>query len=122
MARWFRFYNEALDDPKVQKLPPALFKQALRDALAGKATPFSKHLRPGNDRPSAEVWIKLRRKVFERDDFTCAYCAKRGVRLECDHVIPVSRGGSNELSNLVAACRPCNRRKRAKTPAEWLAA
>ena len=26
MARWFRFYNEALDDPKVQKLPPALFK------------------------------------------------------------------------------------------------
>ena len=26
MARWFRFYNETLDDPKVQKLSPALFK------------------------------------------------------------------------------------------------
>lgn len=26
MSRWFRFYDEALDDPKVQKLPPHLFK------------------------------------------------------------------------------------------------
>ena len=119
MARWFRFYNEVLDDPKVQKLSPALFKKALRQAMAGKVTPFSRHLRPGNDRPSAEVWIKLRRQVFERDSFTCHYCAKRGVRLECDHVEPVSRGGSNDLANLVTACLPCNRSKRAKTVAEW---
>jgi len=27
MARWFRFYDEALNDPKVQSLSPALFKQ-----------------------------------------------------------------------------------------------
>ena len=26
MSRWFRFYDAALDDPKVQRLPPAIFK------------------------------------------------------------------------------------------------
>jgi hypothetical protein len=56
-----------------------------------------------NLRPSAEVWIKTRSRIFERDDYTCNYCGLRGVSLECDHVIPVSRGGSNNDDNLGAA-------------------
>lgn len=119
MARWFRFYNETLDDPKVQRLPPVAFKRALIDAMAGKQTPFSRHIRPGSDRPSAEVWMKLRTAVFSRDDYTCTYCGERGKRLECDHVVPVSKGGSNDLGNLATACLPCNRSKRDKTLTEW---
>lgn len=72
-------------------------------------------------RLSAEVWAKVRRAVFERDDFTCQYCGERGGRLECDHAIPVSRGGSHDPENLKTACRRCNRSKRAKTPEEWRA-
>jgi len=65
-------------------------------------------------------WASLRARVFERDDYTCMYCSTRGGRLECDHMIPISRGGTNEISNLTTACVSCNRSKRAKTPEEWL--
>ena len=70
-------------------------------------------------RPSAALWAKIRRRIFLRDDFTCAYCRRRGIRLECDHVVPVSRGGTHEDINLVAACFKCNRSKSAKMLHEW---
>ena len=70
-------------------------------------------------RPSAEVWMQIRARIFERDNFTCRYCGARGVQLECDHVTPVSQGGSSESDNLVTACRDCNRRKGARTPEQW---
>ncbi len=68
----------------------------------------------GSDRLPKSRWEPLRQTVFQRDDFTCAYCGVRGGRLECDHVIPISRGGTNEVDNLVTACCDCNRSKRAK--------
>lgn len=65
------------------------------------------------------AWQRLRRTVFERDGGVCVYCGSEGGPLECDHVIPWSRGGSNDLENLATACQACNRSKRDKTPAEW---
>ena len=62
-----------------------------------------------------KLWNKIRRAVFLRDDFTCAYCGQRGGVLEADHVLAVSKGGNNDLSNLTTACQRCNRRKRDKT-------
>jgi len=70
-------------------------------------------------RPSVTEWEKLRVAVFARDDYTCSYCGVRGAPLECDHVVPVSRGGNHGEDNLVASCRSCNRSKRDKTPEEW---
>lgn len=64
-------------------------------------------------------WAKIRKQIFERDDYTCHYCGERGKQLECDHVVPVSRGGSHDPDNLVTACKPCNQSKRDKTPEEW---
>jgi 5-methylcytosine-specific restriction endonuclease McrA len=64
-------------------------------------------------------WDDLRQLVFERDDFTCIYCGYRGTRrtLHADHRIPVSRRGSDALSNLGTACWSCNLQKGAMT--EW---
>lgn len=73
----------------------------------------------GSDRPPATVWKVLREQIFARDDYTCRYCGNRGVRLECDHVFPVSKGGLSEPDNLVTACYRCNRSKGAKTLSEW---
>ena len=70
-------------------------------------------------RLSASEWAGIRSAVFERDDYTCAYCDKRGGKLECDHVEPISRGGTNEMGNLVTACQSCNRKKRSKLISEW---
>jgi 5-methylcytosine-specific restriction endonuclease McrA len=43
----------------------------------------------------------------------CAYCGETKP-LTRDHVIPLSRGGSDDISNIVPACRSCNSRKNAK--------
>ncbi|MFP4219604.1 MAG: HNH endonuclease [Phormidium sp.] len=56
---------------------------------------------------------EVRRYVYERDNFTCVACGKthQQARLTIDHIIPVSKGGSNDLSNLQTLCFTCNRLK-----------
>ncbi|HWE56154.1 MAG TPA: HNH endonuclease [Acidimicrobiales bacterium] len=51
-----------------------------------------------------------RRAVFARDGHRCQYCGAAAENI--DHVIPRSRGGPHAWDNVVAACRPCNSRKR----------
>lgn len=71
-----------------------------------------------SDRPPAHKWRVIRERIFARDDYTCRYCDARGGRLECDHVMPVSRGGPHDDDNLTTACFYCNRSKRNKTVSE----
>lgn len=56
---------------------------------------------------------KLRFEVFKRDFFKCQYCGNTppGTILEVDHVIPVSKNGSNDIENLITSCFDCNRGK-----------
>jgi len=60
--------------------------------------------------------LSLRKRFFvlKRDDFTCQICGAsgKGVRLEVDHIVPVSKGGTNDLANLQTLCFNCNRGKR----------
>lgn len=51
-----------------------------------------------------------RRAVFLRDGGICQYCNAAAESI--DHVVPRSRGGTNTWDNVVAACRPCNSKKR----------
>lgn len=52
-------------------------------------------------------------KIAFRDNFTCLFCGGRpgNENLEIDHLIPYSYCGSNAMSNLVTACKKCNRGK-----------
>lgn len=61
-----------------------------------------------------------REHIFLRDNFTCQYCNKKlsSKLLTIDHVIPLSRGGKNKWTNVVAACSKCNNVKGNKTPDE----
>lgn len=56
---------------------------------------------------------RLRFEIFKRDSFTCQYCSSKPpkVPLEIDHIIAVSKGGTNEEENLITACFDCNRGK-----------
>lgn len=67
----------------------------------------------------AHGWRKFRDEVLARDGFQCRYCGCTNRPLTLDHVVARSRGGSDEPSNLVPACTPCNSSKGAKTLEEW---
>jgi 5-methylcytosine-specific restriction endonuclease McrA len=69
----------------------------------------------------AREWEPLRLKIFARDGFCCTYCGGIEGPFECDHVVPTSRGGSNDESNLTTACKPCNASKRDRLVEEWMA-
>ena len=58
--------------------------------------------------------------VYARDRFRCCYDGKRYAPrdLTYDHVIPRSRGGKTNFAGIVTACKACNARKGARTPAE----
>ena len=53
-------------------------------------------------------WALTRLRVFARDGWRCRSCGRAG-RLECDHVIPLHRGGDPfDRDNLQTLCRPCH--------------
>ena len=70
-------------------------------------------------RPVESVWRVIHERIFRRDGYSCRYCGAVGVRLECDHVVPVARGGWHDDANLATACFDCNRSKRDKLLTEW---
>ncbi len=51
----------------------------------------------------------------------CYYCGCVPGKLTPDHAIPLARGGSNDITNLVPACLSCNKRKGTRTKDEYLA-
>ena len=53
---------------------------------------------------------RVRKEVLDRDYWTCHYCGQEANTV--DHVIPISKGGTDEASNMVAACIKCNSGKR----------
>lgn len=56
------------------------------------------------------IKLKTRIKVFERDNYTCQYCGAKPPEaiLHIDHIVPWSKGGTNDMSNLITACSLCN--------------
>lgn len=58
------------------------------------------------------------RRLQARHDGLCAYCRER-PGTERDHVIPVVRGGSDFIGNILPACPQCNRSKKDRLLVEW---
>lgn len=52
----------------------------------------------------------VRQQVWNRYQGRCAQCGSR-YKLEFDHIIPVSKGGSNSVDNIQILCSECNRSK-----------
>jgi 5-methylcytosine-specific restriction endonuclease McrA len=64
----------------------------------------------GHKRYNTAYYTRVRKLVLERDYFTCHYCGQEANTV--DHVIPISKGGTDEAANMVAACVRCNSGKR----------
>ena len=64
---------------------------------------------------------EVREYLLEKWQRTCAYCGKKEISLEVEHIQPKSRGGSNRISNLTLSCRACNAKKGTQTIQSFLA-
>ncbi len=61
-------------------------------------------------------WWKIRSECFERDNFICQECRKdirTEIRFpgEAHHIVPISKGGTNDLSNLKTLCYHCHKKE-----------
>ncbi len=62
---------------------------------------------------------KLRNHIKETDNYMCQICKNSlsiepNLLLEIDHIMPISKGGITEMSNLQTLCWKCNRKKGTK--------
>lgn len=64
--------------------------------------------------------MAIRSAAMARDGRRCVYCGDTSGPFHFDHLFPVSKGGGNDLSNIVVSCVPCNMSKGSKTLAEWV--
>jgi hypothetical protein len=86
-----------------KKARSAAFRFSLTGEVPDKIVPVSRRLSLSN---------RIRFLVFQRDLYQCRICKASGVKLEVDHIVPYSLGGSSDIDNLQALCVPCNRGKR----------
>ena len=89
---------------QLKPLKPRINKKLLQKQL----TPFSPEMlkaKPWTD-VSSNLWHKRRLIVLKMHDGCCAYCGDYANTV--DHIIPRSKGGTDHLDNLVAACGKCN--------------
>lgn len=74
--------------------------------------------------PRAYIPFEVRRAVIERARERCEYCQSRAdfttETFAIEHVIPLSRDGTDNIANLALACSGCNSRKYNKTKAHDL--
>jgi hypothetical protein len=90
---------------------------AQKEKLKNSPTPNSNLNKFGVSKDQCEIErsklsAKLRYEVFKRDNYRCKICgrsnAEDGVKLHCDHIVPIAKGGLTELSNLQTLCQDCN--------------
>jgi 5-methylcytosine-specific restriction endonuclease McrA len=61
------------------------------------------------------------RYLLKRQRNRCHYCKSKLIEWHQEHRIPLSRGGTDNIENIVISCPPCNWRKRDKTEEEFYA-
>jgi hypothetical protein len=68
--------------------------------------------------PQVAVSKRLRFEILRRDNHTCRYCGRTApnVPLRVDHVVPVALGGTDDPTNRVTSCEPCNNGKSSTVP------
>ena len=76
-------------------------------ALSKKSGMFFRN-EVSNNYSYPENWYLIRKIIYKRANYTCEYCGNSGSKLNAHHLIPLSKGGKNELANLVCVCDQCH--------------
>jgi chemotaxis regulatin CheY-phosphate phosphatase CheZ len=67
--------------------------------------------------PKRSAKHRFRQQIFDAWQHQCAYCGDAADTL--DHVKPRHKGGATVTTNLVPACKPCNRKKGSEEWQQW---
>ena len=57
---------------------------------------------------NSRQWRQRRGRVFVRDGYKCCGCGRVGGPFECDHIVPLHKGGTDDMDNLQTLCRECH--------------
>jgi hypothetical protein len=100
------------------------YRRRMSERFMGEKSPLWKGgVKPElNRRLDRAPWRRLRREVYERDNWTCQECGCRCLntkdakahpkrKIQAHHVVPRRFGGSDELSNLVTLCMSCHHKR-----------
>lgn len=98
-----RAYEAYPNEPTMKAAERILIEEAHKLPLRPSPPPKSRASSKG-------FTINQSRRIWDRDGWTCVTCGTH-ADLSVDHILPVSRGGSDDDANLQAMCRPCNSRK-----------
>lgn len=65
----------------------------------------------------------IKRQIHDRQGGLCAYCGRhRNIKyMTVDHIIPLSKGGTDDIDNLQCTCKMCNYLKGDMLPSEFTA-
>ena len=82
----------------------------LQSKNASSEIPIRNQLNGDNPLKRSKLTANVRREVWQRDQGKCCKCGSN-KKLEYDHIIPLSIGGSDTARNIQLLCEECNRKK-----------
>lgn len=130
---WARWYGKTCEwkqpTPKVDTLPrncawcgnaytSARLAQTLCSERCSTRAKRSRRRAREHAAPGTYTWAEVMR-IWVDIGKVCAYCHQATAGIEPDHVIPLSKGGSNSITNIAPACQACNSDKRDLLLTEW---
>lgn len=98
----------------VEELSASQFLINVSDEEVEQSATNAQSIAAQNGYGSRHISDKTKRQVWDRDEGKCQDCGAV-KNIEYDHIMPVSKGGGSNIENIQLLCRPCNRKKRAKT-------
>lgn len=109
--------QEKIKDKKWKKSNPSKVRKFINNWFTKnphKSTEYNQKRRAIKLKVGGVITSKEWKNLLEKYDNTCLCCNRKDVKLTLDHVIPLSRGGSNTIENAQPLCRSCNSSKHDK--------